>query len=114
MALSSMMASTRNRGAARPAGADSGMTLRAFVRRNSCLRQPDPRRLRHREGEYKKGWELRIILESNEELARVRRLLRAAGLEPARPFAKRRQWIQPVYGRDAVLMVTGQKASASR
>jgi hypothetical protein len=51
---------------------------------------------------YKKGDEIRFIVASRSELASVQRLLRRAGFEPGRPFAKGRKFALPVYGRTAV------------
>ena len=38
------------------------------------------------------------MAQSRAELAEIRRLLRQAGLKCGRPFAKARQWRQPIYG----------------
>ena len=76
--------------------------LAGFFRRNGYVRWPN---LDHRAAtprEYKKGYEVRLVAESMAELRAIRRLLRAAGFDPARPFAKARQWRQPIYGHQPV------------
>ena len=45
---------------------------------------------------------MRLTANTGAELLTVRRLLRAAGFKPGRPFRKAKQWRQPVYGRAAV------------
>jgi hypothetical protein len=72
--------------------------LAAFFHRNGYVRRADPVR-RLSDGQlYKKGAEVRLVAESASELAEIRRLLKQAGFKRARPFAKARQWRQPVYG----------------
>jgi hypothetical protein len=76
--------------------------LAGFFRRNGYVRRLDPVR-RVVDGQlYKKGAEVRLVAESAAELFEIRRLLGAAGFKVARPFAKDRQWRQPVYGVAAV------------
>lgn len=64
---------------------------------------PDPERLEE-EGhqKYKKGYELRFTARTQTELKKVRGLLARAGYRPGNPYGKGQQWIQPVYGREAV------------
>jgi hypothetical protein len=70
--------------------------------RNGYVRSPSETR-RDREGrEYKKGYEVRLVLNTREELAQARRLLAQAGLRAGRPFAKHRRIVQPIYGREAL------------
>jgi hypothetical protein len=72
--------------------------LRVYFRRNGYVRRIDAVR-RVRDGQlYKKGAEVRLVAESPEELKEIRRLLKRAGFKVARPFAKARQWRQPLYG----------------
>lgn len=63
-----------------------------YVRRVDAVRRVDDGQL------YKKGAEIRLVANSRVELAEIRRLLEQAGFKPAKPFAKARQWRQPVYG----------------
>lgn len=78
--------------------------LAALFRRNGYVRWPNPDRLAATPRGYKKGYEVRLVANSAAELRAIRRLLRAAGFEPGRPFAKSRQWRQPVYGRQSVAL----------
>jgi hypothetical protein len=72
--------------------------LAAYFHRNGYVRRLDAVR-RIEDGQlYKKGAEVRLVAQSSSELAEIRRLLKRAGFKCARPFAKARQWRQPVYG----------------
>lgn len=77
---------------------DTVKRLAAYFHRNGYIRPLDADR-RELEGQlYKKGSEIRLVADSIVELREIRRLLKAAGFKRARPFAKGRQWRQPVYG----------------
>lgn len=77
--------------------------LARFFARNGYVRRQNRRRLA-REGylRYKKGDEVRLTAESQQELARIQRLLQQAGFKPGRPFVKGQQYRQPIYGRGEV------------
>jgi hypothetical protein len=62
---------------------------------NEALRQESPR-------DYKKGYEIRLVARTQQELATMRRLLRQVDLRAGKPFPKHNQWVQPVYGREAM------------
>src|SRR5437773_10658576 len=84
-------------------------------KRNGYVRRQSPERL-SKEGHllYKKGDEVRLIAESQSELQTIRGLLKRAGFEPGRPFAKGRKLAQPLYGRGAVrrfLKLVGESIS---
>jgi hypothetical protein len=83
-------------------------TLAFFLQRNSCLRRPSTLRKKEGAEAYKKGWEMRIVVESAAELTQLRRLLRRSGQLPAKAYRKRNKWIQPVYGREAVKQLSAQ------
>jgi hypothetical protein len=89
--------------------------LSELFHRNGYVRRVDAVR-RVKEGQlYKKGAEVRLVAESRAELAEIRRLLKQAGFKRARPFAKGRQWRQPVYGVAEVarfLSLVGEPKSA--
>ena len=87
--------------------------LAEFIQRNSYVRVPNTKRRRKEKTRYKKGWELRIVLKDEAEVKEARRLLKTAGIRPAKPFAKARQWVQPVYGKAAMEMA-GKRASPRR
>ncbi len=72
--------------------------------RNGYVRVPDAERLSEEGAQrYKKGYEVRLVASSAEELRLIRRQLRAAGFEPGRPFRKAQQYRQPLYGREVVV-----------
>lgn len=79
----------------------------AFLR-HGYVRGPIPERLLQ-DGwrQYKKGWELRILLPYDAaSIALVRRQISEAGYRLARVYEKSSiQVVQPIYGRDAVLEV---------
>ena len=77
--------------------------LAALFHRKGYVRRQSPiRRTIEGFNRYKKGDEVRLVANSEVELAEVRRLLFAAGFTPGTPFVKGVQWRQPVYGRAAV------------
>jgi len=77
--------------------------LAAFYRRNGYCRLQNRRRLAE-EGpqSYKKGDEVRLVANSVEELAQMRRLLNQEGFRPGQPFVKGQQFRLPIYGRRQV------------
>ena len=76
--------------------------LLVWFERSGYIRRYDPQR-RAREGpSYKKGYEVRFVLDSEDALRVVRRLLTAAKLRPGKPFRKHQRIVQPVYGRTTV------------
>ncbi len=76
--------------------------LARFFNRNAYCRKPDSSRQQEGYSQYKKGWEVRIILKDEDEVAIVTRLLWKVGLAPGKPFRKSRRWAVPVYGQEAV------------
>lgn len=82
--------------------------LRAMLAGSGYARVADLAKRKQRgSASYKKGYEVRFVLATKEELAHVRRLLKAAGFEPGKPFAKHSKLVQPVYGREAVERLRG-------
>ena len=74
--------------------------LASYFHRNGYVRYYDPARRKKKVSQvYKKGDEVRLVANSLEELAEIQQLLRAAGFVAGNPFAKARQFRQPVYGR---------------
>lgn len=67
---------------------------------------------------YKKGWEVRLLVDSKTELSRVRGWLRQAGFRPGKPFTKGNRICQPVYGREDVErfleLVAGERRARRR
>jgi hypothetical protein len=72
--------------------------LSELFHRQGYIRRIDALRKKVKGHLYKKGAEVRLRAANRIELAEIRRLLRQAGFKRARPFAKGRQWRQPIYG----------------
>jgi hypothetical protein len=83
--------------------ADARRELGRYFRRNGYVRRQNPRRLAQ-EGYlgYKKGDEVRLTAQDEQELHGIQELLMRAGFRPGRPFLKGRQYRLPIYGREAV------------
>jgi hypothetical protein len=87
-------------------GARPEFALVEFYRRNGCMRVPNETLREDAPREYKKGYEIRLIARSQRELTTMRRLIRQVDLRPGKPFPKHNQWVQPIYGRDAMDLFT--------
>jgi hypothetical protein len=46
---------------------------------------------------------VRLVVDSPEALEEARKLLVSVGLRPGTPYPKLRKFVQPIYGRDAVM-----------
>lgn len=77
-------------------------TLVRFFQRNGYLRRPNLERRKAEPRAYRKGYEIRLVANSERELAEFRRLIDAAGLKPGKPYPKENRWVQPIYGRQAM------------
>jgi len=77
--------------------------LARYFRRNGYVRWQNPKRLA-REGYlgYKKGDEVRLAAQDEQELHDIQDLLVRAGFRPGRPFVKGQQYRLPIYGREEV------------
>jgi len=51
---------------------------------------------------YHKGYEVRLVVKTESELAFVRQLLTQIGFKAGKPFQKHNRIVQPVYGKSAV------------
>jgi hypothetical protein len=76
--------------------------LAQLFQRNGYIRVPQEARRRELGPRYKKGFEVRLVLKSEEELEEARHLLEQAGLKAGRPFKKFKEFAQPIYGKRAV------------
>ncbi len=85
-------------------------TLTDFLRANSYARVPDETRQEEGWTEYKKGYELRIVVKTQDDLKRVRKLLQDVSIKPGKAYRKAQQWVQPVYGKQAVNSLVALKA----
>lgn len=77
--------------------------LASFYERNGYVRRQNSERLNEETGNvYKKGDEVRLLARDKAELNRIRELLVKAGFKAGKPFVKKTQYCQPLYGREAV------------
>ena len=67
--------------------------------RAGYIRQPNAARAKSDGRSYKKGYEVRLVADSQEELAKIRKHLRKAGFKLAKPYKKGKGMVQPVYGK---------------
>ena len=79
-----------------PADVERGLWTRG------CVRQPNRKRQRRDGPTYKKGYEVRLAVETRGGAQRLAAQLRAAGLRAGRPYAHHSGFIVPIYGREAV------------
>lgn len=66
---------------------------------NGCVRIVDFERRKAEGQKYKKGYEVRLVASSLDELRQIQELLIEAGLSFGRPYLKARRIVQPIYGR---------------
>jgi hypothetical protein len=85
-------------------------TLAQYVRENSYARLPDEARQEEGWSSYKKGYELRIVVKTQQDLRNVRRLLQDASFKPGKAYRKAQQWVVPVYGKEAVRSLNALKS----
>jgi hypothetical protein len=85
------------------ASPDTSRELARYFRRNGYVRWQNPKRLA-REGYmgYKKGDEVRLTAQDEQELQYIHELLVQAGFRPGHPFVKGQQYRLPIYGREEV------------
>lgn len=84
-----------------PSAKKAATELAALFARNGCIRCPNPKRLAKLGAQkYKKGSEVRLMVESEEELTHVQELLDTLDFTSGRPFAKARQICIPIYGNE--------------
>ena len=98
--------------------ADVASHLAWFFHRNGYVRRYDPLRRKLLGAQsYKKGYEVRLVANSTEELERIGQLLREAGFRPGAPFGHAQQHRLPIYGREAVsrfLEIVGEPGKRRR
>ncbi|MEA3266752.1 MAG: hypothetical protein U9P42_07405, partial [Candidatus Fermentibacteria bacterium] len=66
------------------------------------IREPNKTRKRKEGRSYKKGYEIRFVACSDDELAEIRQHLQEEGFELARPYNKGTKRVQPVYGKKSM------------
>ncbi len=73
-----------------------------LFQRSGYMRVPNAERRDEEKQAYKKGYEIRLVVDTKRELADVRRLLRQLELKGGKPFQKGNRWVQPIYGKAAL------------
>ncbi|HYM94586.1 MAG TPA: hypothetical protein VET23_10635 [Chitinophagaceae bacterium] len=73
-----------------------------FFKQNGYFRIPDRKRKKEGSQVYKKGYEIRLLAATRKELKIINILLKKSGFKPGKPFTKGTQFVQPVYGKEAV------------
>ena len=77
--------------------------LLTYFNRNGYFRSPNLKRRKIvGANKYKKGWEVRLVAKTKDELYLISELLDEVGLKKGKPFKKGNLTVQPVYGKQAV------------
>lgn len=82
--------------------AQARSALIEFYNRNGYKRVPDRDRREEEPQDYKKGYEIRLVANTQRELRMIRQLLRQVELKGGNPFRKVNRWVQPIYGKEAM------------
>lgn len=84
--------------------ADEGpeVLLRRFFQESGYVRVADQARRKEMGSDYRRGYEVRLVVETHGELAQIRQLLRQVGFKAGAPFKKHNRIVQPIYGKAAV------------
>lgn len=74
--------------------------LAHFFERNGYVRTPNEERSQQLGYQkYKKGWEVRLIAETESELDQIRQALERFDFRLGKPWEKGNQIVQPIYGK---------------
>ncbi|MBI5042849.1 MAG: hypothetical protein HZC10_03265 [Nitrospirae bacterium] len=76
--------------------------LMKYFKRNGYIRQRNEKLAKLLGQRYKKGYEVRFVAKTENELREIRLLLNKTGFKLGKPFKKHKQLIEPVYGKQAV------------
>jgi hypothetical protein len=76
--------------------------LAMLFSRNGYVRTPDASHQSQEDAAVRRGYEVRLTAKSVAELDRIQLLLRVTGFKVSRPFAHKRQYRQPLYGRETM------------
>ena len=72
-----------------------------YFQRNGYILLPDEKLLGGNDN-YKKGYEVRLVAKDKKELTKIKDLLNKAGFKIGKPFQKHNEYVQPIYGKEAV------------
>jgi hypothetical protein len=82
-----------------PSSSAAVVTLAKLTR---YTRAPQGKRMGEGSDDYKKGWEVRFVVDSQKDVAGVKKALASLGFNAGKPFAKASRIAVPVYGRAVV------------
>lgn len=99
--LSTMMTAELNQWLWRKDVAPESLLAFLYLERG-CCRVPDPARRRDAPRDYKKGYEVRLVLETDRQARRARWLVERAGLTAGKAYDKGSRVVLPVYGRKSL------------
>lgn len=85
-----------------PTSESAEVKLIQYFRRNGYVRVVNPKRREELGQKYKKGYEVRLVAYTENELEEMRELLSQVGFRPGKQFPKHHQFVLPIYGRKAV------------
>jgi hypothetical protein len=88
--------------------ASPATVLASLFRRSGYVRALSDERKAAEGNGYKKGFEVRLSLQTTGELAEAQAALEALGMRPGKPFHKHSRIVQPVYGKNAVEWFIGR------
>lgn len=66
------------------------------------VRRPNADRVADEPLTYKKGWEVRLVVDTHKELQELRALLKMVGFNLSKPHRATNRWRQPIYGKAEV------------
>ncbi|HRQ37948.1 MAG TPA: hypothetical protein PLD25_08540 [Chloroflexota bacterium] len=83
-------------------GQSAEVLLAWYFQRNGYVRVVNEERRQQLGQMYKKGYEVRLVVNNEKELAHIRHLLEQIGFKAGKPFQKHCRIVQPVYGKRSV------------
>lgn len=78
------------------------LKLVKYFLRNGYLRFPNENLRKLKGKHYKKGYEVRLVANDENELVEINSLVEEAGFRVRKPFKKHNRFIQPIYGKKIV------------
>ena len=76
--------------------------LRNLSKHGAYSRYPHPARREELGQKYKKGYEIRLLVRSEEQIHTTQLALAELGFTGGKPFKKNTRWVIPIYGKDRV------------
>lgn len=76
--------------------------LRMLFERNGYVRLPRPEARQRSRRDYRKGYEVRLVLASRDEVASAQAALHVVGLKAGESWPKHSRIVLPVYGKAAI------------